>query len=55
MTLLCSIDDFAVASANTKYSSQYKNLGKLIDSVNKDVLAKLYGSSAAAGSSKAPR
>ncbi|XP_076943009.1 putative proteasome inhibitor isoform X1 [Bidens hawaiensis] len=52
--LKINIDDFAVASADTKYSSQYKNLGKLIDSVNKDVLAKLYGSSAAASSSKAP-
>ncbi|XP_076943012.1 putative proteasome inhibitor isoform X2 [Bidens hawaiensis] len=52
--LKINIDDFAVASADTKYSSQYKNLGKLIDLVNKDVLAKLYGSSAAASSSKAP-
>ncbi|KAI3742200.1 hypothetical protein L1987_59880 [Smallanthus sonchifolius] len=46
-----NIDDFAGESDDTKYSSQFKNLGKLVDSINKGVLNKLNGSSAASASS----
>ncbi|KAJ0797891.1 putative PI31 proteasome regulator [Helianthus annuus] len=45
-----NIDDYAGESDDTKYSSQYKNLGKLVDSVNKGVVAKLSGSSNASTS-----
>ncbi|MFS7933712.1 putative PI31 proteasome regulator [Helianthus anomalus] len=45
-----NIDDYAGESDDTKYSSQYKNLGKLVDSVNKGVVAKLSGSSNASSS-----
>ncbi|KAI3694472.1 hypothetical protein L1987_77437 [Smallanthus sonchifolius] len=38
-----NIDDFATESGDTKYSSQFKNLDKLVDCINKDVLTKLNG------------
>ncbi|KAI3801275.1 hypothetical protein L1987_29379 [Smallanthus sonchifolius] len=46
-----NIDDFAGESDDTKYSSQFKSLGKLVDLINKGVLNKLNGSSAASTSS----
>lgn len=45
-----NIDDFVGESDDTKYSSQFKNLGKLVDIINKDVLTKLSGSSKASTS-----
>ncbi|XP_076900923.1 uncharacterized protein LOC143555221 [Bidens hawaiensis] len=38
-----NIDDFAVESDDKKYRSQYKNLGELVDSINKGVLANVFG------------
>ncbi|XP_071698683.1 probable proteasome inhibitor isoform X2 [Rutidosis leptorrhynchoides] len=40
-----NIDDFVGESDDTKYSSQFKNLGKLVDCINQDVINKLNGSS----------
>ncbi|KAI7755116.1 hypothetical protein M8C21_025986 [Ambrosia artemisiifolia] len=48
-----NIDDFVGETDDTKYSSQYKDLGKLVDSVNKGVLNKLNGSSTASTSNTA--
>ncbi|CAI9297606.1 unnamed protein product [Lactuca saligna] len=44
------IDDFIGESDDTKYSSQYKNLGNLVNCINKDVISKLKGSSTASTS-----
>lgn len=46
-----NIDEFAGESDDAKYSSQFKNLGKLVDCINKDVLNKLNGSTTASKSS----
>ncbi|KAK9055535.1 hypothetical protein SSX86_026619 [Deinandra increscens subsp. villosa] len=46
-----NIDDFAGESDVTTYSSQFKNLGKLVDFINKEVVTKLNGSSTASTSS----
>ncbi|KAL4571788.1 hypothetical protein LXL04_018553 [Taraxacum kok-saghyz] len=45
--LKIKIDDYVAESDDTKYSSQYKNLGKLVDTINKQVISKLNGSSTA--------
>ncbi|KAL8191776.1 hypothetical protein R6Q57_028507 [Mikania cordata] len=45
-----NIDDFARESDATAYSSQFKNLGKLVDCINKEVVTKLNGSSTASTS-----
>ncbi|KAL4571790.1 hypothetical protein LXL04_018555 [Taraxacum kok-saghyz] len=42
-----NIDDFVAESNDTNYSSQYKNLGKLVDCINKEVISKLNGSTTA--------
>lgn len=52
---VCSIDDFIGESDDTKYSSQFKDLGKLVDTVNKNVVTKLNGNSTASTSSTAAR
>ncbi|XP_071720943.1 probable proteasome inhibitor [Rutidosis leptorrhynchoides] len=40
-----NIGDFIGDNDDMKYSSQFKNLGKLVDGINKDVIQKLNGSS----------
>lgn len=48
-----NIGDFVGESNGTNYSSQYKNLGNLVDIVNKEVLTKLSGSSTLSSSTEA--
>nr|XP_043621180.1 probable proteasome inhibitor [Erigeron canadensis] len=43
--LQLKIDDFVGESDDTKYSSQFQNLGKLVDCVNKDIVTKLTATS----------
>lgn len=43
------IDDYVAETATSDYSTQYKDLGKLISSVKSDVLTKLDGPSAGGG------
>ncbi|XP_076921719.1 putative proteasome inhibitor [Bidens hawaiensis] len=45
--LKINIDDFAGETDDNKYRSQYKNLGELVDSINKGVLDNIFGSSTA--------
>ncbi|PWA41335.1 proteasome inhibitor-related protein [Artemisia annua] len=48
-----NIADFVGESDDTKYSSQFKDLGKLVDTVNKNVVTKLNGKSTASTSNTA--
>ncbi|KAK2972266.1 hypothetical protein RJ640_014324 [Escallonia rubra] len=47
-----NVGDYAGEDGGTNYALQFKNLGKLVDSVNKEVLTKLSGSSATSSSGK---
>nr|GEY44123.1 probable proteasome inhibitor [Tanacetum cinerariifolium] len=48
-----NIDDFVRESDDTKYSSQFKDLGKLVETVNKNIVTKLNGKSTASTSNTA--
>lgn len=41
----CRINDYVGENGSANYSAQYKNLEKLVNDLDKEVISKLYGSS----------
>lgn len=52
---VCSAAEYAAENGGKNYGSQFKNLGKLVENVNKEILHKLDGSSAASSSNQPSR
>ena len=50
----CSIDTYIGENGSGNYSAKYKNLEKLVSSLDKDVISPLYGSSSKSSSSSNP-
>ena len=41
----CSVEDYVAENGGTNYSGQFKNLDKLVKTLDKEILSKLDGSS----------
>lgn len=55
LSVLCSIRDYVEENSGANYSAHYKNLETLVNSLDKEILSKLDGSSKASSSSNPAR
>lgn len=51
----CSVADYVAQNSDNNYSSQFKNLDKLVSSLNSEILSKLDGSTGTGSSSNLQR